>query len=454
MPDGHLSPAAFSPVSRAAAAAAAAAQPAGAAALLLSGHACASLRLVFEQAVPEGAGRAHAPHINDICVMQPATGASLLVHHRLGCARPIRSTAFATRSGPSRALCGFRRSLSIACMSPACGAALLHDTKDNPWPRMSCAPLRTVMSFSAQVKGPPGCAAAARMRAARQARRRTAGTWALMRTARRCCCCTAAPRGARARCGCRRAARRGRRARRCRRGARARSCGCAGAAAKRLPRMARSGLLSLYCEAVAGMHGASACPTRTRAAPAQVAFAADAAAAVAVAATRATGGPARRAGGGSAAPPTPRDFLLLRPGGRLALHVGARAVCEVALRPPPARGAGADALARLAGWGDEGAPAGRRPATPRWDLDQRRRIHQGSPCCAKTSPEPQHPAVTALTSAALVWLGSGTGGRPLSALEWRGPARTAWPRTAGSRGAARPRPRGQAAPTRTAPTRR
>ncbi len=115
------------------------------------------------------------------------------------------------------------------------------------------------------------------------------------------------------------------------------------------------------------MHGASACPTRTRAAPAQVAFAADAAAAVAVAATRAHSRPTPRAAGGGAAPPAPRDFLLLRPGGRLALHMGARAVCEVALRPPPARGAGADALARLAGWGDEGAPAGRRPATPRWE---------------------------------------------------------------------------------------
>jgi len=126
------------------------------------------------------------------------------------------------------------------------------------------------------------------------------------------------------------------------------------------------------------MHGASACPTRTRAAPAQVAFAADAAAAVAVAATRAHSRPTPRAAGGGAAPPAPRDFLLLRPGGRLALHMGARAVCEVALRPPPARGAGADALARLAGWGDEGAPAGRRPATPRWDLDQQRPTHQGA----------------------------------------------------------------------------
>jgi hypothetical protein len=83
MPDGHLSPAAFSPVSRAAAAAAAAAQPAGAAALLLSGHACATLRLVFEQAVPEGAGRAHVPHIIDICVMLSTAGAALLTHHIL-----------------------------------------------------------------------------------------------------------------------------------------------------------------------------------------------------------------------------------------------------------------------------------------------------------------------------------------------------------------------------------
>jgi len=97
-----------------------------------------------------------------------------------------------------------------------------------------------------------------------------------------------------------------------------------------------------------------------------VAFAADAVAAAAVAATRAPGCPAPRAGGGGAAPPSLRDFLLLRPGGRLALHVGARAVCEVALPPPPARGAGADPLARLAQWGEEGAPASRRPAPHHW----------------------------------------------------------------------------------------
>ena len=52
MPDGHLSPAAFSPVSRAAAATAA--QSASAAALLPGGRNGTVLRLAFEQAVPAG----------------------------------------------------------------------------------------------------------------------------------------------------------------------------------------------------------------------------------------------------------------------------------------------------------------------------------------------------------------------------------------------------------------
>lgn len=52
MPDGHLSPAAFSPVSRAAAASAA--QSASAAALLPGARNGTVLRLAFEQAVPAG----------------------------------------------------------------------------------------------------------------------------------------------------------------------------------------------------------------------------------------------------------------------------------------------------------------------------------------------------------------------------------------------------------------
>ncbi|KAK9819157.1 hypothetical protein WJX81_007920 [Elliptochloris bilobata] len=73
MPDGHLSPAAFSPVSRAAAAAAA--QPASAAALLPGAHNGTVLHLVFEQAMPEGASP------DSGCLGTAADGTPLLLLH-------------------------------------------------------------------------------------------------------------------------------------------------------------------------------------------------------------------------------------------------------------------------------------------------------------------------------------------------------------------------------------
>lgn len=82
--------------------------------------------------------------------------------------------------------------------------------------------------------------------------------------------------------------------------------------------------------------------------------------AVAAAAVDATRGPAGCGGPVSNPNPRhvdlpPRDFLLLKPGGRLVLHVGAHALCGVALRPPAL--ADADPVARLTQWGSEGAGA-------------------------------------------------------------------------------------------------